>query len=495
MKRIVFALALFSSFFFMSCIGKNSKDVLRINVSSEPDSFFPWESAAADTAAIYYNIFDGLLSFDEKGALHPALAESYEISDDKLTYTFHLRQGVKFHNGADFSSADCIYTYENLAGLNGNSVKSDSMARDVDSISAPDSHTFIVKTKVPMGGFLALNICPILPVGYTNHAEHPVGTGAYKFVEYQLHQKVVLEKNENYWNKENEPKIARIEIYVMSDENAILSALQSKQLDVGQMLSADNAKALAEKFQIFSAPQNMVQILGLNNSVKPLDNILVRQAISMAINKDEIIEGAMGGCGTKLYSNFSPLLGTYYNDRLSDVYKNDINQAKSLLASAGYGNGFELEITVPGNYRIHVDTAQIIAKQLEKIGVRCKIKTVEWTTWLDQVYTKFDYQATVIAFAGKLDPAEVLRRYYSSYKRNFTRYNNPVFDETFDKAERETDISKRIKYYKYCQELLTKSAPAVFISDPNNTLLLRKDVRGFEIYPVLFYNFSKIYFE
>lgn len=495
MKRIVFALALFSSFFFMSCIGKNSKDVLRINVSSEPDSFFPWESAAADTAAIYYNIFDGLLSFDEKGALHPALAESYEISDDKLTYTFHLRQGVKFHNGADFSSADCIYTYENLAGLNGNPVKSDSMARDVDSISAPDPHTFIVKTKVPMGGFLALNICPILPVGYTNHAEHPVGTGAYKFVEYQLHQKVVLEKNENYWNKENEPKIARIEIYVMSDENAILSALQSKQLDVGQMLSADNAKALAEKFQVFSAPQNMVQILGLNNSVKPLDNILVRQAISMAINKDEIIEGAMGGYGTKLYSNFSPLLGTYYNDRLSDVYKNDINQAKSLLASAGYGNGFELEITVPGNYRIHVDTAQIIAKQLEKIGVRCKIKTVEWTTWLDQVYTKFDYQATVIAFAGKLDPAEVLRRYYSSYKRNFTRYNNPVFDETFDKAERETDISKRIKYYKYCQELLTKSAPAVFISDPNNTLLLRKDVRGFEIYPVLFYNFSKIYFE
>lgn len=495
MKRIVFALALFSSFFFMSCIGKNSKEVLRINVSSEPDSFFPWESAAADTAAIYYNIFDGLLSFDEKGALHPALAESYEISDDKLTYTFHLRHGVKFHNGADFSSADCIYTYENLAGLNGNSVKSDSMARDVDSISAPDSHTFIVKTKVPMGGFLALNICPILPVGYTNHAEHPVGTGAYKFVEYQLHQKVVLEKNENYWNKENEPKIARIEIYVMSDENAILSALQSKQLDVGQMLSADNAKALAEKFQVFSAPQNMVQILGLNNSVKPLDNILVRQAISMAINKDEIIEGAMGGYGTKLYSNFSPLLGTYYNDRLSDVYKNDINQAKSLLASAGYGNGFELEITVPGNYRIHVDTAQIIAKQLEQIGVRCKIKTVEWTTWLDQVYTKFDYQATVIAFAGKLEPAEVLRRYYSSYKRNFTRYNNPVYDETFDKAERETDISKRIKYYKYCQELLTKSAPAVFISDPNNTLLLRKDVRGFETYPVLFYNFSKIYFE
>lgn len=466
-----------------------------MNVSSEPDSFFPWESAAADTAAIYYNIFDGLLAFDERGKIHPALCESYEIGKDKMTYTFHLRNGVKFHNGADFSSADCLYTYENLTGLNGNTPRNELLARDVESISAPDSYTFVIKTKHPLGGFLALNICPILPKDYTNHAEHPVGTGAYKFVEYQLHQKVVLEKNENYWNAENKPKIPRIEIYIMSDENAILSALQTKQLDIGQLLSSENAKTLENKFQLFSAPQNMVQILGLNNSVKPLDNPLVRQAITMAINKDEVIEGAMGGFGTKLYSNFSPILGEFYNDRLSEIYKNDTATAKSILTSAGYGNGFNLEITVPGNYRIHVDTAQIIAKQLEQIGIHCKIKTVEWTTWLDKVYTKFDYQATVIAFGGKLEPAEVLRRYYSSYRRNFTRFNNPVFDETFNKAELEPDQSKRVKYYKYCQELLTRNAPAVFISDPNNTVLLRKDVRGYEVYPVLFYNFAKMYFD
>ena len=496
MKKSVFVgFVLSVSLLLASCGSKDSKDVLRINVSSEPDSFFPWESAAADTAAIYYNIFDGLLSFDEKGAIHPALCTSYEISSDKLTYTFHLREGVKFHNGADFSSADCMYTYENLAGLNGNTTRSDMMMRSIESISAPDKNTFVIKLKYQNGGFLALNISPILPVGYTNHAEQPIGTGAYKFVEYQLHQKVVLEKNENYWNTQNLPSIPRIEIYVMSDENAILSALQSKQLDIGQMLTPENAKTLEGKFQLFSAPQNMVQVLGLNNSVKPLDNPLVREAITMAIDRDEIIAGAMGGFGTKLYSNFSPILGAYYNNRLSEIYKTDSTAAKATLASAGYPNGFELEITVPGNYRTHVDTAQIIAKQLEKIGIQCKLKTVEWTTWLDQVYTKFDYQATVIAFAGKLEPSEVLRRYYSSYKRNFTRYNNPVFDETFDKAELETDMTKRVNYYKYCQELLTKSAPAVFIADPNNTVLLRKDVRGYETYPVLFYNFAKMYFE
>ena len=494
-KSRFFSVVVAFSLFFISCGEENSTNVLRMNVSSEPDSFFPWESAAADTAAIFYNIFDGLFAFDEKGAIIPALCESYEISDDKLTYTFHLRKGVKFHNDADFTSKDCVYTYENLAGLNGNSVKSDLIARSVESLSAPDDYTFVIKTKNRLGGFLALNICPILPLGYSNHAEKPIGTGAYKFVEYKLHQKVVLEKNENYWNTENLPSIPRIEIYVMSDENAILSALQSKQLDIGQLLSAENAKTLVNKFQLYSAPQNMVQVLGMNNSVAPLDNPLVRQAITMAVNKDEIIEGAMGGFGTKLYSNFSPILGTFYNDRLSEIYKNDLSQAKALLNVAGYSNGFDLTITVPANYRIHMDTAQIIAKQLSQIGINCKIQPVEWTTWLDQVYTKFDYQATVIAFGGKLEPAEVLRRYYSKYKRNFTRYNNPVFDETFDKAELETDQAKRIKYYKYCQELLTKSAPAVFIADPNNTVLLRKDIRGYETYPVQFYNFAKMRFE
>ena len=494
-KKIVLRFILPVSFFIFSCNDNSSKDVLRMNVSSEPDSFFPWESAAADTAAICYNIFDGLVFFDENGSIYPALCSSYDISDDDCTYTFHLREGVKFHNGASFSSADCVYTYENLAGLNGNPVKNDMLARSIDSIEAPDAKTFIIKTKNPMGSFIALNTVAILPEGYTNHAEKPVGTGPYKFVEYQLHQKVVLEKNENYWNHENEPKIPRIEIYVMSDENAILSALQAKQLDIGQMLSVENAKTLEDKFRLFSAPQNMVQVLGLNNSVKPLDNLLVRQAITMAIDKDEIINGAMGGFGTKLYSNFAPILGEYYNNRLTEIYKNDEAQAKTLLNSAGYSNGFDLEITVPGNYRVHVDTAQIIAKQLEKIGIRTKIKTVEWTTWLDQVYTKFDYEATVIAFAGKLEPSEVLRRYYSTYKRNFTRFNNPAFDETFDRAELETDRAKRIKYYKYCQELLTKAAPAVFIADPNNTVLLRKDVRGYKTYPVLFYDFAKMYYE
>ena len=494
-KTSFFALILPFFLILSACNIGSSKEVLRINVSSEPDSFSPFESVAADTAAIYLNIFDGLLSFDERGKIHPALCESYEISDDKVTYTFHLRNNVRFHNGAAFTSADCVYTYENLAGLNGCTPKNSRFAREIETISAPNEKTFVIKTKAPLGDFLALNICPVLPVNYENHSSYPIGTGAYKFVEYKPQDKVVLEKNNDYWNHEFAPKIPRIEIYIISDETEILTALQNKKLDVGQMLSADKAKSLEKKFFLYTAPQNMVQILGLNNSIKPFDNPVVRQAVSMAIDRDEIIDGAMGGFGTKLYSNFSPILGEYYNNRLSDVYKKNIPQAKALLTAAGYSNGFDLEITVPENYHIHVDTANIIAKQLEEIGIRTKVKLVDWNTWLDKVYSKFDYQATVIAFGGKLEPGEVLKRYYSTYNRNFTRFNSAAFDETFEKAELETDLSKRIKYYKYCQEILTRSAPAVFIADPNNTVLLRKDLHGYETYPVQFYNFAQMWFE
>ena len=153
MKKIVklfLAAVAASTLAFSSCGTKKDGDTLRMSMISEPDSFFPWKSAAAETAAVTDNIFEGLLKADKNGALYPALAESYSVSDDFLTYTFNLRKGVKFHNGADFTSADCVYTYKNLAGLDGLTVRSDNM-HIVKSVSAPDNYTFTVELKCPTG--------------------------------------------------------------------------------------------------------------------------------------------------------------------------------------------------------------------------------------------------------------------------------------------------------------------------------------------------------
>lgn len=487
--------SLLISLFFLSCCGKTDKDVLRLNICSEPDSFFPWECNAADTKAVCWNIFEGLLSFDEFGKLHPGLCESYEFSRDKRTCVFHLRGGIKFHNGAEFSSADCVYTYENLAGLNGKTPVDNILSSIIDGVSAPDSSTFVVRLNKRAGSFLASAVTPILPKDYKDHANLPIGTGPYKFVEYELHKKIVLERNEHYWNSQKDAKIHRIEIYVMDDDNKILDALNSNQLDIAQTTVLGKNHKFSHKYQFYSVPHNYIQIFAMNNSVKPFDNPLVREAISMAVDRNEIIEKVLGGYGTPIYSNSSPLLASYYNDRLSEFYKHDYEAARTLLKSSGYPDGFDLTITVPENYKIHVDTAEVISKQLSKIGIKCKIKKLDWLDWLNQVNEKFDYEATVIAFTGRLDPAQSLIRYLSDYEHNFMRYNNPLFDETFRKAESEPLLTRRINYFKYCQELLTKDAPAVFICDPNNVILMRKDLQGYVFYPTPYYDFSRMYFE
>lgn len=497
MKKILFKIitALILISFFTSCgKQKRTNDVVRMNLSSEPDSFFPWKSSAADTKAILFNIYEGLMTFDSRGAIKLCLAKNVAVDKTGLEYTFTIRDDVYFHNGKKLTGEDVLYTYENLAGLNGNTPKSDEM-QIIKNAYLKDEHTFIVELKSPSASFLTFAIQPILQKGYDDNENLPVGTGPYKFASYEIHQKITLEKNENYWNTQREGKIKTIELYVISDEASCISAIQSDQLDIAQMLMSGNAKTLSNKFNLVMYPQNMVQIFAMNNAIEPFNNPKVRKAICLAINRDEIISGAMDNAGTPLYSNFSPILNVFYNDKLTQVNQFNIEKAKELLKEAGYEKGFDLTITVPSNYAVHVDTAQIIAGQLEKINIRCKINGIEWTTWLSDVYSNRKYETTVIAFGGKLEPNDILKRYVSTYKRNFVGFKNEQFDDYFTQALTELNEAKRIELYKECQRILAEECPCAFICDPNNTLLIKKNLKGFTYYPISFYDFSSLYFE
>lgn len=479
---------------FTACSNEPSQDVLRMNMLSEPDSFFPWESAATDTSAINYNIYEGLMAFDASGAVSPNLAESYTISEDKLTYTFKLHKGVKFHNGEELTAEDVVYTYENLAGLNGYTKRNDKL-RILESVSAPDAYTFTATLKKPAAGFIMLAINPILKKGFEYGTTNANGTGPYKFVSYEMQHKVVLEKNENYWNSEKAAKIKTVEIYIQSDESAAITALMSGQLDLIQKVTAGNAESLKGNFTVNSEPQNMAQVFGMNTSKGPLSDLNVRMAITCAVNKQETIAGALDGAATEIYSNFSPIMAEYYNGDLTKVAPYNLEKAKEYLAKSNYPDGFNLEITVPANYPMHVTTGEIIAKQLEALNIKCSIKPIEWSAWLDQVYSKANYEATVIAFSGKLDPSEILIRYLSTYKKNFTRFNNEAYDAAFNAAEVETDTAKRIAYYKECQKILAENAPAVFICDLYNNVVMNKKLHGFKQYPVSYYPLSHMYFD
>lgn len=467
--------------------------VVRMSIGSEPDSLDPWQSAASDTDAIFRNVFEGLMAFNEKGEIIPGLAESYDVSEDGCTYTFHLRKNVVFHNGQAMTSKDVLYSYNHLAGMNGEKAVS-SKFENVESVEAVDDYTFVIRLKQESAAFLSLNIIPVLPEGYNDQATSPVGSGPYKFVEYIPGQRVVFEKNEDYYNPERMGKIDRVEVYIMTDASAIVSALMSGQLDLANV-SIENAAILGSGFDISNSPQNMVQIFALNNTYEPLSNVKVRQAMSYAVNKQEVIQGVFDGYATELYSNFSPVMNVYYNDELSDIYTPDIEKAKSLMKEAGYEDGFDLVIRVPGNYQAHVDTAQILQQQLAQIHINVTIETIEWATWLEEVYGNAQYQATVIGFTGKLNPNDVLVRFTSDYPKNFVKYNNPEYDELIAAAAVEMNDEKRIEMYKECQRILTEDATSIYICDPNLIMASRSGLKGYTFYPVTFHDFTKLYYE
>ncbi|MGP1457773.1 MAG: ABC transporter substrate-binding protein [Treponema sp.] len=494
MKRFIVLVSV-SALLFSSCVGKKAQNSLvRINISAEPDSLDPWQSAAADTAAIFNNVFEGLLKASPSGGLNPCIAESYSVSEDKLTYEFKLRRNVVFHNGQKLTSKDVLYTYQHLAGLEGVKAVSNKFG-SVESIAAPDDYTFQVRLSKPDASFPALNSFAILPEGYENQAEHPIGTGPYKFVSYAAGQKIAFEKNADYYLKDKMPRVDAVEVYIMTNAAAVVSALRSDQLDIAYFINGEDAKLLESEYTVASAPSNMVQIFGLNNAYGPLADLRVRQAINYAVNKKDIIDGVWAGYADELYTNFSPVLKDYYNDSLTGFYAYDIEKAKALLAEAGYADGFELVITVPANYGAHVQTAEILVSQLAKINVRAKLELVEWATWLDQVYTKYQYQSTVISFSGKLEPNDILARYVSTNKRDFIRFTNAEYDALMADALAETDGAKRISMYRECQKLMTENAASVFICDPNRIVAAKKNLRGYTFYPVSFIDFAAWYYD
>ncbi len=464
---------------------------VKIALGSEPDSLDPMQSAATDTSAVMMNVFEGLLGFNQKGEFVPAIAESYTVSEDELTYTFTIKQGITFHDGNDCTAKDVKYTYEKLAGLSGGDPLSTTLNEVLAKVETPDDYTVVLNLNHKDAGFLTKAILSICEEGYDDNASLPIGTGPFKFVSYEPGQKLVLEKNEAYSTREDRmPSIDRAEFVIMTDENAKLMALKSGTLDIAG-ISSSNVDALGDNFAIVQGPQNMVQVFALNNAVEPLNNVLVRQAICYAIDKDEIINAVVNGSGTRVDSFLSPSMAAYYNHDMT-VYNLDIAKAKELLLQAGYPNGFTMSVTVASNYQVHVDTAQVIQSQLSKIGITLDIKLVEWAQWLDGVYSNRDYESTIIGHSGKLDPQDFLNRFETTYGRNYFNFSDAHYDELIEAAASTSDAATRAGYYKECQQLLVDQAASVFIQDPSVIYAVAQNVTGLQIYPVTFFNLSDL---
>ena len=246
------------------------------------------------------------------------------------------------------------------------------------------------------------------------------------------------------------------------------------------------------QFTIESNGSNMVQIFALNNAVAPLDDARVREAINLAINREDIIEVTMGGAGVELTTAMSPAMGSYYDTSLDGTYSQNIDEAKALLAEAGYPDGFELTVTVPSNYLVHVNTAVELASELSAVGIDLEIEQVDWATWLESVYTNREYESTVICLTSDYAPYDVLQRYASDSSDNFINYSNSEVDELLAEIPTLADTEAKTELYHQILNILVEDNASCYIQDPTTLTAVSVRLTGYSVYPMYVQDMSQV---
>ncbi len=457
-------------------------------LTTEVNDFDPFSSITADTRAINFNIYEGLVKVATDGSFEPAIAEDYEVSDDAKTYTFTIRSGVLFHDGNELTEDDILYSVQKAIDT------ATSGYDEIDTFGFDDDGKFVITLKEADAGFIAYLTAAIVPADAEDLSSNPIGTGPFKFVEYVEQDHITLEKNEDYWG--TAAHLDTVTIKFVADQAELITDFIAGSID-GFTSSSATAVELTgreDTFNQYVANSNAVQLLALNNEFEPFQDERVRQAVSYLVDSDEIIDVVNNGYGKKIGSGLIPALDVYYDDSLEDVYDLDVEKAKELLEEAGYGDGFSFTIKVPSNYTVHVNTAEVIVNELAEAGIEVTIQQVDWATWLDEVYTNRDYEATIISLDGSLAyPTAFLSRYQSDASNNFINYQSDAYDEAYLKATTTIDEEERVTYFKEAQAILNEEAASVYIEDISNIVIYSKEFEGYDDYPLYVTSFSSIY--
>ena len=455
------------------------------------DTLDPQKMVSAGTREVLFNVFEGLVKPDTKGNLVPAVASDYKISDTGDSFTFTLRDGVKFHNGNSVTVKDVVYSIKRAAGLDTGTPLIDGFDA-LKSVEAPDDKTVVVTLKEPNIEFLALLTAAIIPDG-NDPTKEMIGTGPFKFVSRTPQESIILEKFSGYWG--TPAYVDKVTYKIIDNAETLVMSLKSGAVDLVAHLTSAQVKELGEGFTVKEGTMNLVQAVYLNNSKEPFNNVKVRQALSYAIDRKSIMDYLADGRGAAVGSSMYPAFQKYFRPELVDYYTYDVEKAKQLLTDAGYPDGFEMTITVPSNYQPHVDTAQVIAEQLKAIGVTVNIDLVDWGTWLSKVYQGRDYQSTVIGVdASMMTARAMLERFSSDSGSNFTNFSDPEYDKVFKEAIACTDDAKQVELYGELQTILTKDAANLYIQDMCDLVAMGNGLQGYEFYPIYVMDLSKVYF-
>ncbi|MCK4392205.1 ABC transporter substrate-binding protein [Candidatus Bipolaricaulota bacterium] len=422
---------------------------------------------------VFELVYNTLVGLDSDLKVVPELAKLWEISDDGLQYTFYLYQGAKFHNRQELTSEDVKFTFQRILDPETGAVAR-SFFTDVEKITTPDDYTVVFKLSRPNAAFLVNLTAPnasivskqVATMGDLRKPENAIGTGAFKLTEWKPDEYMSLEKNTDFFI-EGKPYLDEILIKIIPEEASILATLRAKEADFALLEDPIVAKATRQVsgVKLDSVPSLRYHLLFVNTSREPLDNQKVRQAISYAIGRQDLINTAVFGEGVpagpippsmKLWA----LPTTEY-----PCYTSDVEKARQLLAEAGYPQGFETTILVPlGEPVTGAAEAQFIKAQLKEIGIKAELEITEFGIYVER-WCDADLDLAIGLNAGAPDPDFYLYRYFhSTGSLQFITgdWNTPRLDDLLDQGRVESDLAQRQEIYAEAQRILVEGSPFIW---------------------------------
>ncbi|MFQ5623840.1 MAG: ABC transporter substrate-binding protein [Paracoccaceae bacterium] len=445
-----------------------------IGMQLEPPMLDPTGGAAAAIdEVVYANVFEGLTRFGPDGSIRPALASSWWISDNGLEYTFTLRSGVTFHDGAKFDSRDVKFSLERAMAEDSTNAQK-ALFKPITYVDALDPITVRITLKQPTGAMLfnlAWGDAVIVSRSSADgNATNPIGTGPFKFSEWVKGDHVSIVKNPDYWG---EPvALDKATFKFISDPTAAFAAVMAEDIDAFPGFPApellDQLKA-DPRFNVVVGSTEGETILSTNNKKPPFDDVRVREAVAHAIDRQAIIDGAMFGYGTPIGTHFAPHNPAYVD--LTGLSNYDPALSKKLLAEAGFPNGFKATLKLPPPSYARRG-GEIIADQLRKVGIDLEISNLEWAQWLEQVFRGKDYDLTIVSHTEPMDIGIYARDDY------YFQYSSDEFKAIMEKLNVTTDEAERTKLLQAAQRKIAEDYVNGYLFQLARTSVARSNLKG-----------------
>jgi peptide/nickel transport system substrate-binding protein len=462
---------------------------LSVALPTFPNSLDVSSAAERNAQNAAWQLYDSLVWINEAGEMEPALAERWDVSDDGTEYTFYLRQDVTFHNGEPFNAQSVIFSWER--GKRDDMQWSDRWARAV-AMEAPDEFTVIMRTENPDPLFLGImaqhwGMVPpgyIAEVGEDGFNNRPIGTGPFMFVEWLREDRIVYEANPNYW-RTGYPLVQTLIFRPIPESSTRVAAIRTGEIDIVNRLSAEQAANLegAAGVQVIRYPVDRVFYIAFNNLTsgigQPTEDVLVRQAMNYAVDREAIIEALFDGAAS-LSTGFLTPGNLGYNTALAP-YAYDPGKARDLLAQAGYPNGFEMDFACPaGAYTNFEQVCEAIQGFLSEVGIRTSLEIMESGRYWDLEAEKA--LPPIFGDSWSERSGEALPRLLGAlggWDASFSAWSDPVIDDYLERIGTTIDREARANLYSELHAYMYENPPFIYLYSPETFEAIRTNVRDY----------------